>query len=241
MNIGERIRKRREELGISQSELAKRIGVTQGSIGNYESGVSNPKMELMPKLFDALKTDANYLFKESVQAQGFEFTYSEATMIRKHRSLDAYGKKAVDDLLETEYERCMKIAVNAEEEEEELIEIRHSIYKVSAGHGFDLDEGDNWETIMIQDTPEAKKADFALTIKGDSMEPVYKDGDIVLVKHQHSVEVGEIGIFLIDGAGYIKKYGGDRLVSLNAEYDDILFKDYDAEYIRCFGKVIGRV
>ena len=42
MSIGERIKKRREELGMSQLELAKRVGVTQGSIGNYETGVSNP-------------------------------------------------------------------------------------------------------------------------------------------------------------------------------------------------------
>lgn len=47
MSIGERIRARREELGLSQAELAKKIGITQGSVGNYESGVSNPKMELV--------------------------------------------------------------------------------------------------------------------------------------------------------------------------------------------------
>lgn len=121
------------------------------------------------------------------------------------------------------------------------ITIRHSVYKVSAGLGFDLDEGDRWETIRIPDTPEARKADFALTIKGNSMEPVYRSGDIVLVKQQDAVDVGEIGIFMVEGAGYIKKYGGDRLISLNADYEDILFQEHDTDPIRCFGKVIGRV
>ena len=67
------------------------------------------------------------------------------------------------------------------------------------------------------------------------------DGDIVLVKEQPSVDLGQIGIFDIEGNGYIKKFGGDRLISLNAEYDDIEFSDYDEERIRCLGKVIGRV
>lgn len=240
MSIGEKIRQRREQLGISQAELARRIGVTQGSIGNYESGVSNPKMELLPKLFDALNTDANFLFGETGKLQKMEFTYSETVMIENYRCLDDYGKKAVNDLMKTEYERC-----TAQEEEDDtvepIIEIKHSYYKVSAGLGFDLDEGDNWETISVPDTPEARKADFALTIKGDSMEPVYRSGDIVLVKQQDAVEIGEIGIFIVDGAGYIKKYDGDRLISLNAEYDDILFKNYDSDSIRCAGKVIGRV
>jgi len=48
-----------------------------------------------------------------------------------------------------------------------------------------------------------------------------------------------INIFIINGTGYIKKYGGDRLISLNAEYEDIVFSEFDD--IRCVGKVIGRI
>ena len=126
-----------------------------------------------------------------------------------------------------------------EQDEERLIEIRHSVYKVSAGCGFELWEGDNWETIEISDTPEARRADYALTISGDSMEPVYYDGDIVLVREQETIEMGQIGIFILDGSGYIKKYCGDHLVSLNEDYDDIPLSDY--EDVRCSGRVIGRV
>lgn len=121
------------------------------------------------------------------------------------------------------------------------IEIRHSYYKVSAGTGYDLDGIDKWDTIDIADTPEAREADFCLTISGNSMEPIYYDGDIVLIRSCPDIDNGEIGIFIIENAGYIKKFGGDRLISLNAEYDDILFSDHDAEDIRCVGLVIGRV
>lgn len=122
-----------------------------------------------------------------------------------------------------------------------MIEIRHSYYKVSAETGYDLSDGDQWDSIEIPDTHEARRADFALTISGDSMEPVYYDGDIVLVKSQPAVDDGEIGIFIIENNGYIKKYGSDRLISLNAEYDDIMFSDYNSDDIRCVGLVIGRV
>lgn len=61
------------------------------------------------------------------------------------------------------------------------------------------------------------------------------------VKKQPSVEQGQVGIFIIENSGYIKKYGGDRLISLNEEFDDIMFSDYDPDDIRCVGLVIGRV
>jgi len=54
------------------------------------------------------------------------------------------------------------------------------------------------------------------------MEPIYYDDDIVLVKKQDAVEIGQVGIFVLDGSGFIKKYNGDRLISLNEKYDDIL-------------------
>lgn len=84
MNIGENIRKRREELGMSQLDLAKMIGVTQGSIGNYESGVSNPKMELLPKIFEALNIDANYLFGKVKPEDDYKKN-SPSPIVRKNR------------------------------------------------------------------------------------------------------------------------------------------------------------
>ena len=102
-----------------------------------------------------------------------------------------------------------------------------------------MGDEDDWTDIDVPDTPEARKADFALTIQGDSMEPIYFDGDIVLVKQQDIVDVGEVGIFVLNGAGYIKKNGGNRLISLNEKYDDIVISEYDN--CKCFGKVVGRI
>lgn len=119
------------------------------------------------------------------------------------------------------------------------IQIRSSEYAVSAGTGFTLDDNNQWDVIQVPDTPEARRADYALTITGDSMEPIYHDGDAVLVKEADVIDLGEIGIFVVNGEGYIKKYGGDRLISLNAAYDDIPLEEDN--YIKCCGRVIGRV
>ena len=71
------------------------------------------------------------------------------------------------------------------------------------------------------------------------MEPKYRDGDILLVQESDSVEYGELGIFVLDGDGYFKKYGGDRLISLNPEYPPILLKNFSE--VICCGKVIGKL
>ena len=52
MSFGEQLRKRREELGISRVELAGRLGISRSAVGNYETGVSAPKEEVLLRLFD---------------------------------------------------------------------------------------------------------------------------------------------------------------------------------------------
>ena len=62
MSIGTRIKMRREELGMTQPELACLIGVSKGSIGNYESGISRPNEDILIKLQNKAE-QFNYKFK----------------------------------------------------------------------------------------------------------------------------------------------------------------------------------
>lgn len=234
MSIGSRIKERREELKITQVELSKMVGVSKGSIGNYESGVSAPNEKILYKLFSALKCDANYLYQDDLQVisneNEFKISVLEKNHIKKYRTLDEYGKKAVDDLLDNEYERCQ------EEKKIEVIQLPMSELKVSAGVGSWI-EDNRYGTIEVVDTPESRKADLVIEISGDSMEPTYHNGDNVLVRLQPSVDIGEIGVFVKDSEGYIKELGKNRLISHNKEYEDIILNEYTN--INCVGKVIG--
>ena len=110
---------------------------------------------------------------------------------------------------------------------------------VSAGAGEFLADATRVEDIVIPDDLRTAEADYALRINGDSMEPKYRSGDILLVQSTDAVEEGELGIFVLDGAGYFKKYGGDHLISLNPKYPPIRLKDF--EDASCCGRVVGKL
>lgn len=55
MTIGARIKKTRKEKHISQKELGEKLGVSAAMIGQYETGVRNPKIETIQKIADALE------------------------------------------------------------------------------------------------------------------------------------------------------------------------------------------
>lgn len=60
--IGDRVRSRRTELGMSQEELAKKVGYTSRStVNKIEKGTRNPKAEDVKKIASALNVDFDYL------------------------------------------------------------------------------------------------------------------------------------------------------------------------------------
>jgi SOS-response transcriptional repressor LexA len=109
---------------------------------------------------------------------------------------------------------------------------------VSAGVGEYLEE-DVVENISIPNNEKTAEADYALRISGNNMEPKYHNGDVLLVQNAESVEMGELGIFLLDGCGFFKVYGGDTLISLNPEYGPILLKEF--ANVQCKGRVVGKL
>lgn len=107
MSFGSRLKDKRKELGITQPELAKLLGVSQSAIGSWETDTNSPRATLLYDLFDILHCDANYLFQDETRA----LYKNEATpeefenIIKKYRDLDDHGREMVDFTLEKEYER----------------------------------------------------------------------------------------------------------------------------------------
>ena len=237
MSIGSRLKLRREELGLTQTELAKLVGVSKGSIGNYESEISSPNENILIKLFSALDCDANYLYHDDINKSNDSISNTELQHIKKYRALDEHGKKIVDFVLNEEYDR------STEQGEGELIQtncIVLTMYEdaVSAGTGEFLSDGRCVE-VTVDETPLTERADFILRVSGDSMEPTYYDGDKVLVENAVELKVGEIGIFVLNGQGYIKEYRPEGLLSHNKKYGIIKINEND----RCevVGRVIGKI
>ena len=61
MTIGDRIRQARIENGMTQKDLAEKLGVSYQNISQYERGVKQPKMETIEKIANALGADAYYI------------------------------------------------------------------------------------------------------------------------------------------------------------------------------------
>lgn len=110
MGIGYRIKEARERLNLTQTELGKKVGVTGSAITNYEKETSHPKEQIIYKLMEVLRVDANYLFQDCMPAstKNTDVSISEYELIQKYRDLDYHGKKMVNFTLENEWDRSTK-------------------------------------------------------------------------------------------------------------------------------------
>lgn len=108
----------------------------------------------------------------------------------------------------------------------------------SAGTGQFLD-GESYKLIDAADAP--RRADFAVRIAGDSMEPVIPDESIVWVHSCETLNTGRIGVFLYGGQAYCKRLRinsvGVMLISANRDYAPIIIRE--GEDFRVLGEVVG--
>lgn len=86
---------------------------------------------------------------------------------------------------------------------------------------------------------------FALSIKGDSMEPKISEGDVVIVRRQETVENGEYAVVLVNGNDatvkkFYKNENGVKLLSTNPSYDPFFYTvdEVNSLPIRVVGKVV---
>lgn len=239
IGIGKRIKEARLNHNLTQEELAKKVGVTKGAIANYENDTSHPREPIIYAIMQILHIDANYLFQDYMLPSSqtvSSVSNEEFDHIKKYRTLDTYGKEMVSSALDIEFKRCQE--QNKKEEISaplaDIIPLLRPWQTASAGYG-QLADDSMADTVNVYRNPTTAKADYIMRVSGDSMEPVFCDGQEVLVREQPAVELGEIGIFIIGGERFIKTYRGDHLESANPDYPDVQFDDYS----KCVGKVLG--
>lgn len=206
----ERIKMLREKYGMSQQELAEKVGFkTASAVNKIELGLRDLNQTKIMAFAKALHTTPAYLM--------------------------GWDDIAIND---EEYGKMVRAAsgVNAKK-----IPV---LGKVVAGIPIDaVEEILDYEEI----SPEmARQGEFfALQVKGDSMEPKFSDGDVVIVRKQEDVDSGDIAIVLVNGdEATIKKVqkfdGGINLVPTNSAYPVLTYTNKEIEQlpVRVIGKVV---
>ncbi len=224
-----------------QRELTTYLGLKSVAFSEWKSGKSKSYKKYLIEIADFFNVSLDYLvYGKEKSSLTSELSADEQELFKIYKGLSIENKARVRERAEVLAE-LEAPAVNEPEPEEdkeiETIFIEYSTLRVSAGTGEPLIDDTYPEFIEVKRSELTEEANFAVKINGNSMLPHYKNNDIVLVRSQPEVAVGEIGIFTIDGEGYIKERGENRLISLNPEYDDIHFKE--GQDIRCKGLVIG--
>ena len=214
-------------------ELGKRIG--RNDLSQYVSGKVEPRQDKLTIIAKALNVNEAWLMGYDVPMDTNivlnRISSKENRIISSFNKLNSLGQeKAIERVEElTQIEKYTIDNVS-----EELCITRTDIKNIqlyeipaSAGTGMLITDDVPYEVKQIDLTiaPQARKADFALYVRGDSMEPSYYDGDIIFIKSQPAVDNGQIGIFIYDDESYIKKYSiqedGAYLISLNKKYEPI--------------------
>lgn len=240
MTLGDRIKKQRELINISQTELAEKIGISKQTLYKYENNIvtniPSDKIELIAK---ALDTTPSYLmgWEHSASITLYNVhceTADESELILSFRKLSDIGKQKATTYLEN-----LLTLETAERDARPRPTYFMAYYHelASAGTGEYIFADLPTDTIEVPANELSEKADFVIGVKGDSMEPTFHDGDKVYVEKMQVVEIGDIGIFMVSGECFIKETGENGLISHNPKYDEIP----GTETIQCIGKVLGKV
>ena len=228
----ERIRFFRERAGMEQKTLAKLIGVTGNAVSNWENGRGRPDINLLPDICRALNVTMYDLF--DMEDPGIRYSAGEQIFLDQYKQLSPGHRMAIDQMVDT----LLKVQIA---ESVPLIR-RLTFYQKSlaAGVGDPSEIDDEGQPIFLYASREVDRADCVFTVNGDSMEPEYHNGDMVLVSRipdAPDLQLGEVGAFIVGNETYIKVYREEGLESLNPKYPIMHF--HDAESVYLIGRVTG--
>lgn len=214
----DKLKQKREELGLEQQELAELIGVSKQAYFKWERGLSKPTKANIEKLEKVLKVPAGYLSEDVISS-----IYKQLTKSNQEKAITY-----VRDLLSSQ--RVISIAGKR---------IEYHVYeKLSAGIGASVYGDLDYDIVYYnKELPH----DFASWVDGDSMEPTYQNGAVALIRETGFDYDGAVYAVVWNSQTYIKQVyreeDGLRLVSINKNYPD-KFAPFD-DNPRVVGKIVG--
>ena len=192
--IGARISEARKKRGMTLADLSGRleglgIKVSRAAASKWETGETVPNAYQLVAVFNALDMEDRLSF--------FMENYIPLLNEAGIRKVEEYK---ADLIASGKYRPAPRVASSIR-----YIEMPVSNLAVSAGTGAFLDEG-NFEMVSFPEDKVPDGADFGIRVSGDSMEPVYHDGQIVWVQECEQIGIGQVGVFVYDNEGYLKVY-----------------------------------
>lgn len=222
----ERLKQRRNKKNLSQTDIASRLNITRTAYHNWENGKTVPNKKNLLLLSKILDVKPSY----------FE---SEYHIVTNYLQLSESNRALAEDFVEELLEKQLKEERLAKVVPLFAVEVLEDI-ELSAGPG----QGyyDEYATETVYSDEEHSGYDIATWIKGTSMEPVYPDGDVALIRANGFDYDGAVYALSWNGSVYIKKLyreeDGFRMVSINKAENTERFIPYEDEPI-IVGKVVG--
>ncbi|WP_423253651.1 S24 family peptidase [Melissococcus plutonius] len=220
---------------MTQKDLAEKIGISPSTLSDYMNIRSNPSHGVIQKIadyFGVVKSDIDTTYKDT--NNNIITIYNKLEQPRQNIVLRTAEKQ-----LYAQEQQSNVIPFDNSSNNNQLISFDWYGY-ASAGTGEYLDGNENKTTIQLPKKDIPENADFALTVNGDSMKPVFKNHEMIFVERTTDLSSGSIGIVVVEGEAFVKKiYIHDdciTLVSLNPTYKDKVIKD--AQSIKVIGRVI---
>lgn len=212
------IKEKRLEKNMTLEQVGNLIGVGKSTVRKWENGMienmGRDKIVALSKALDISPLDILGMDEAELPQSSIETIYNQLDATRQAKVYDF----AKYQLKEQNKRPALTIVLNG---------------YVSAGTGEWLDDSVKDE---IEYTGEVPEHDFAVKVNGDSMIPLFDDGQVIFIKGTSEARDNQIIVCEINGEAFVKKLSGDRLVSLNKDYKDIHISETDD--FKIFGIVI---
>lgn len=91
-NFASRLKQLRAQRGLSQTELAKQVGVHYNHIGRYERGQSKPTAETLTRLAEALAVSTDYLM-EGHTTEAAKTTFQDRELLMQFKEVEQLSEQ----------------------------------------------------------------------------------------------------------------------------------------------------
>ena len=221
--------------GWSLSEFARKLDLPKSSISRYFNKSRQLPINKINLFSDVLGVSSEYLL--GIQTIASDRNKTQNELLNVYNKLETKRQTKVYDFATEQLREQNNNVVNINdyiEEDSEWYEVKF-YGSVSAGTGLYLDD-EQVETISFGADMIPNGTDFCLKVNGDSMDPMFHDGDYVFIKRETDFRNGSIGVVIVNGDAYLKKIyiteDSIKLVSLNKKYKDItVTQDDNLKYV----------